>query len=67
MLVVFSNLGVVGYTILGYSDVQGGLAVDGLSYSNAALSNCEVAVISLNQFASEAVQQWVQIYLARLN
>ena len=67
MLVAFSNLGIVGYTILGYSDVQEGLAVDGLAYSNTALSNCEVAVISLNQFASEAVEQWVPIYLASLN
>jgi len=61
ILVVFSSPGIVPYTFLGYNDVREGDPVDGLAYSNNAISSCEVAVISISQFGTEAVQQSVPI------
>ena len=60
-LVVFSSPGIIAYTLLGYNDIQDGLVVDGLAYSNTAIDNCAVVVIGLVQFGSEAVQQSVQM------
>jgi len=59
ILVAFSNPGVVGYTVLGYNDVSGSPVVDGLAYSNTALSSCEIELIGINQIGSEAIQQSV--------
>jgi inorganic pyrophosphatase len=58
-LVVFSNPGAIPYTLVAFNDVRDGDPVDGLAYSNAPLSSCAVAVFSLNQVGSEAVQRSV--------
>ena len=56
---MFINPAIVAYTPLGYSDIQDGHGVDGLVYSNTAIDNCEVVLISLSQCGSEAAQQLV--------
>jgi hypothetical protein len=61
ILVVFPEPGVVGYSLLAYSDVGDGNRVDGLAYQNTPLSSCEVALISISQFGYEAVQQSVSV------
>ena len=61
ILVVFPEPGIIGYSLLGYSYVADGNRVDGLAYRNTPLSSCEVALISISQFGSEAVQQSVSV------
>jgi hypothetical protein len=61
ILIVFPEPGVVGYSLLAYSDVGDGNQVDGLGYHNTPLSSCEVFLINISQFGSEAVQQSVSV------
>ena len=57
--VVFSSPGIVPYNLQAYNDVSQSGPVDGLAYSNAALSSCAIVTTRIIQFGSDTVQDSV--------
>ena len=62
MKVVFTNSsGWISYRLLGYTDSDVSIPIDGISYNNTSFSSCEILLLTLIQAESQSSQDQVPI------